>query len=674
MDKLTIILIAISAVVALSAAFFQYLFKVKEKSQYLYWLSFFRAIALFCLLLLLINPSIKKTNYTNIKPQLNVVVDNSKSIEHLQNNGTVESLLNRFQNSQELSNKFEVQYYKFGSKLETLDSLDYSDSYSNLSKVFSIFSEIGSDSQEAFVLITDGNETAGNTNLTNNSKGIIYPVVVGDTTVYEDLSLDRLNVNPTTFLNNNAPVEVFVNYTGTSDISKELSLYEGSTKIASKQVNLTRTQNATSVSFFIPATKEGRHYYSARIGTLDDEKNTENNIKSFALNVIKEQAKILILSNLVHPDLRMLKASIGANKERDISIKNTSEAFDVNEFDLVILYQPTDKFESIFKLLDEREINYLLVSGLSTDWNFLNSAQTNYSRETIASEENFSAIFNEDYSTFLTDPIEADEWPPLQNFYGKLTINSRFNTLLFQSISGIQTKEPILGTFEIGNQKVGLLMGENSWRWRIYSYKETGSFEVFDEFISNLVQYLSSKKQKNRLNVSLKDLFYANEAVEFTASYLDDNLNFDPKAQIEVTITKVDGDFSRTVPFTAYSNTFKAALSDLSEGTYNYTVRVIDEAISKSGTFKIAAYNLEEQFSSSQWQKLQQLATESGGNMYFENDSEEIINDLIANEQFKTIQLSQQEKTPLIEWQFLLIAIVSALALEWFTRKYFGKI
>src|SRR5210317_683482 len=183
----------------------------------------------------------------------------------------------------------------------------------------------------------------------------------------------------------------------------------------------------------------------------------------------------------------------------------------------------------------------------------------------------------------------------------------------------------------------------------MYSHKQTGSFDEFDEFFSNLIHYLSSKRQKNRLNVSLNELYYANETVEFTASYLDDNLNFDSKANLEVTILNTQSSFERSIPFTAYSSTFKAAFSNLPEGTYNYSVNVLNEGISKSGSFKIAPYNLEEQFSTSQWQHLGVIAAETGGNMYFENDSKKLIEDLIENQAFQTVQTTSIENTPLIE-------------------------
>lgn len=67
-EKLLYICLAVFA--ALFIAAFQYLWKNEEKSQLNYWLSFFRFMTIFLILLLLINPSIKKINVETIKPNL----------------------------------------------------------------------------------------------------------------------------------------------------------------------------------------------------------------------------------------------------------------------------------------------------------------------------------------------------------------------------------------------------------------------------------------------------------------------------------------------------------------------------------------------------------------------------------------------------------------------------
>jgi cytochrome bd-type quinol oxidase subunit 2 len=60
METEKLLLIILAVFVALVIAVFQYLWKNKERSKLDYWLSFFRFLTIFLILLLLINPSLKK--------------------------------------------------------------------------------------------------------------------------------------------------------------------------------------------------------------------------------------------------------------------------------------------------------------------------------------------------------------------------------------------------------------------------------------------------------------------------------------------------------------------------------------------------------------------------------------------------------------------------------------
>jgi len=51
-----------------------------------------------------------------------------------------------------------------------------------------------------------------------------------------------------------------------------------------------------------------------------------------------------------------------------------------------------------------------------------------------------------------------------------------------------------------------------------------------------------------------------------------------------------------------------------------------------------------------------------------------MLQDLKMDERFKSIQKASILKTPLIDWKWLLGFIIFLLSIEWFTRKYFGKI
>ena len=99
-----------------------------------------------------------------------------------------------------------------------------------------------------------------------------------------------------------------------------------------------------------------------------------------------------------------------------------------------------------------------------------------------------------------------------------------------------------------------------------------------------------------------------------------------------------------------------------------------NENISKSGELKILDYNVEQQFLNANVTKLQKLATNSLGTSYFIDDTNALINDLINDSRFVTIQKSSKNVVPLIDWKFLLAIIAFSLSAEWFIRKYNGLI
>jgi len=671
----TIILILFAVFIALFIAFFQYIFKNKEKSQLNYWLSFLRFSSIFTLLLLIINPTINKNNINVVKPNLLVAVDNSASIKHSLQSKNVQNLVQQLKADTELNNKFAINYFTFGTNLNAFDSLNFNESHTNLSKPFLEFSNIYKSENNPVVLITDGNQTIGNDVEFVNYKSPVFSYVVGDTTVFEDITINKLNINKYTYINNKLPVELFVNYTGNKTISKKLTVFDKGTQVFSKTLNFSADIGVQEVSFYLTANTPGTHYYEAKIEALENEQNTLNNTKSFSINVIEEAAKILILTSVVHPDLGMFKKAIESNKQRLVTINNVSEFNgEISDFQLIILYQPNNLFKDVFNTITEKKINYFVISGLATDWYFLNNIQNDFNKNALSQTEEYHPLFNQNYASFISVDIGFTRFAPLQDYFGDINFSIPVNTLLFQKIGTIETEQPLLVTFQKGNQKGGVLFGENSWRWRMNSFSENKTFEIFDGFISNLIQYLSSDLKNNRLNVAVNSLYYTNETIKITASYLDENYNFDNRAKLWIIVTNKTDNFTKKVPFSVINNKFYVELTNIPPGEYVYSVTVDNQNTKSSGSFKIVPFEVEQQFTNSNYTKLAMLSSNSNGTVYFDNSSEKLISDLKSDERFKSIQKTKIVKTPLINFKWLLGFIILALSIEWFLRKYFGKI
>lgn len=667
--------IILAVFIALFLAVFQYIFKSKEKSQLNYWLSFLRFLSLFCIFLVFINPSIVKKEIETIKPNLIVAIDNSASIKYNNQNNKIVELIDVLKSNSSLNNTYEVDYFTFGERVGLLDSLSFIETQTNISTPLQNFSKTYKDGVNQVVLITDGNTTTGSNVVFLNYNSPIYPVIVGDTTIVDDISIERLNLNSYSFINNQFPVEIFMNYSGNENISKKLVVFHKGKKVYSEVFNFSKVKNSQIANFYLTAEESGVQFYSAQIESLEQEKNTINNTKTFSVNVIEESSNILIVTSILHPDLGMFKKAIESNKQRKVTIENINNSeLNISDYQLVIAYQPNSKFKEVFSEINTKKINYFIISGNRTDWKFLNSIQTIFQKEIVTATEDYMPIFNEDYATFISNDIGFSEFPPLTNQFGQVTFEIPFQTLLFQKIGVIETTQPLLATFEKDSQKGGFLFGEGSWRWRMYSFNATKSFESFDSFIANLMQYLTSSLKNKRLNVTVNPLYYSNETILFTGSYLDKNLNFDARAKLWLTVTNKKTNYVNRIPFAVQNSRFVAELSNLPTEEYDFSVSIENQTERAFGKFKILPFEIEQQFSQSNDKNLKILAKKTTGELFYINQQSALIETLLKSEHSKSIQKSKTIKKPIIDWKWILGIIIFLLSIEWFIRKYFGKI
>lgn len=176
------------------------------------------------------------------------------------------------------------------------------------------------------------------------------------------------------------------------------------------------------------------------------------------------------------------------------------------------------------------------------------------------------------------------------------------------------------------------------------------------------------------MEVSYETFYYNNNPLTISAQYFDNNFVFDNRAQLTITVQHKDTEAVTTFPMLLKNNFYEVDLNSLPAGDYNFTVSVKDTGIARSGSFTILEFNVEKQFLNANVTKLRRVATHTGGEAYFMDQSEALIELLLTNEAYKPIQKTDQKVVPLIDWKYLLGLIVLALATEWFVRKYNGLI
>jgi len=671
----TILLLILSLAIASGLSFFQYYYKAKTKSNINLVLAFLRFVSIFGILLLLINPIISRNTFETVKTPLPIVVDNSSSIVDLKAKEIALELYKKLSQNKDLQEKFDVQSYRFDSDFQQSEEFDFKGNQTNIDEVAKNLKSIYKNTTFPTVLITDGNQTSGNDYVYSfDLNNTVYPLVVGDTTKFLDLKVTQLNVNKYAFQKNKFPVEVFLQYSGNKSVNADFSISQGNSVLSKQSVSFSPSKKSAIINVLLPADKVGLQVFKASISSKEKEKNTYNNTKNFAVEIIDQKTNVAIVSSINHPDIGALKRAIESNAQRKVTVIKPNSINSLQDYTILILYQPTSAFKAVFEKNKLVGINTFIITGNSTDFNFLNRQQNSLVFKMSGQKEDYLAQFNAQFNLFAIDNLGFENFPPLQNAFGSVTTNGTVATLLSSKIRNIDTNSPLLAFAENQGRRSAFLLGENLWKWRLQNHVDNQSFEKFDIFVDKIIQYLASNDSKNSLVVNHESFYNSGEPIEISAQYFNKNYEFDEKARLTISVTNSKTKQTKNYDLLKGNNSYKVNLDGLLAGQYDFSIKELNSKTRYSSHFEILDFDIEKQFVNPDVEKLSQSAALTQGKVHYPNQVEALIKTLLENENYKAVQKTVATKTPLIDWVWLLILIALSLSTEWFIRKYNGML
>ncbi|MGY8925205.1 MAG: VWA domain-containing protein, partial [Flavobacteriales bacterium] len=439
-----------SGILALIVALFQYIYKMKRNP--INWiLATLRFITVFSLILLIVNPKFDNNVIKDLKPTLVVAVDNSESIKYLNKDSLSRLAIESILGNSELSEKYNIKIYSFGKKLNQNKSLNFNEKQTNITKAIQDIESIYESQIAPIVLISDGNQTIG-TNYGYASKAFkqaVFPLTLGDSIFNADLKIQQINVNKYAYLNNKFPVEIFCSYSGNKTLSTELTISSDNNIIHKERLEFSPEVSSRIITPLIKTTKVGQQAYQVYLKPIKNEKNKVNNLKYISVETIDELSKVALISTMSHPDIGALKTSIETNEHRLVDLLKPEEFIMSKEsYGLVVLYQPNTEFKEVFERTKKMNNNTFIIGGISTQWRFLNEIQSDFYQEVTGQNESFNGNTNLDYMNFNITDYSFISHPPLTTEFGQVSINTQYETLLYKSINGILTNEPLWFTYE----------------------------------------------------------------------------------------------------------------------------------------------------------------------------------------------------------------------------------
>jgi len=665
-----VFLLVLSALASGLLSYYQYFFR-KGFEQSLLLPAFFRFIAIFCLLLLLINPNYQSRQSVLVKPGLLVAWDASRSMT-LSGAGTqVKEVIDKIRDNKELNEQFAIQYFGFGESLRLGDSLSFSSGQTDIDRALKQLNQLSSSQTSPIVLVSDGIQTVGRNYAFANIDQRVFPIVVGDTVQKNDLEISQVNANAYVTMGNLFEVEVFVAFSGEGSTISELRIEEKGQVIGRKSLKFSENDRSQRITFEIPSDEPGQHLYRVLLTPFPNELETLNNQKSFEVEVVNSQMEIAVIYAFAHPDLGMIKQSLEREKKKSVRLLPISEWNpEENEFAVHILHQPDSRFSDLFSYLKDTGKNYFLMAGTSSDWNFLNSVQESFrKRETLLSEDAYP-VFADEFQSFYQEDLGFQDFPSLRVNLGEVDFRISQEPLLWQSINGIEPGQPLLTVYEEEGARRVVLFGEGIWKWRAFVFQRDQKFERFDRFFDALIQYLYLTERKQSLELFYDKTNFDDQRVRIQARKYDSNLNLDLSTPLEL---RLDGE-DQAYPMYVNNGYYEVQLNDLDPGNYSFRIADPSTGASRSGSFVVVPYSAEQMSLTSDVSSLTYLAEKTGGQEFYPSQVEEAIAYLIDQPDFKPVEKIEKKLISGIDQKWLLALIVLSLSIEWIIRKYRGLV
>lgn len=680
---------------AFGGTYFQYLWKkqpffsLKQRNILLT----LRFIALFLLLFLFLSP-VKHIKHKDIeKPTIIIAQDNTLSLGLTKDSSYYKNtyLQNLDKLCDKLQDKYNVVRLNFGSVATALkedksfkQSSKFKDFATNIGSMFDYINEnYSNENLSAIVLASDGITNSGDNplNVCENIKCPIYTVAMGDTTIRKDIAITDIQYNKITFIDDEYPLEVTVSALKANGSNASIYMVKDGKTTMLKHFIVSDDEYSTTVPIKASSHKSGIEKISFYVSSIGKESNVFNNKKDIFIEVLNNKKKILILSSAPHPDIAALRSVMNKSKNYTCDFQMISNIKNnVNDYSMVIFHNlPTNSFDvNIIKNILNKGISSLFIVGQSTNFAYFNSLQTGLTINAYSSSNNQTqAIYNNNFSMFTLTPNTENiikNLPPLLCPIGKYTASSSLQTLFYQKIGSVSTSYPLIAFNNNGDSKIGIIAGENIWKWRLQNYLINQSFDEVDEIISKTIQLVSNKTDRNRFRVECKDIYNQNEPITFQAELYNDNYELVNTPDVSLNINSKTSAYHFV--FGKTSNAYYLNVGAFPQGEYVYqaTTTLGKKSYVVKGRFVVNSVSLEQENLVANHNDLFTIASKTSAKMIYPQNILSLEKLIKNNETIKPIihQTIVNKKFISLWWYWLLIAL--SLGGEWFLRKYWGRI
>lgn len=676
-----------------------------------------RFVALFLILLLLLDPVLRLIDRDQKHPVVAVLVDNSESLLLTSSSdSSAASVRARVKDMMEhlpsAIREANVQFYGFDADLSEwsldafrADSFQFGGDRTNISHALEQLREkLRDDNLSAALLVSDGQYNSGRNPLYTAERFPvpIYTAVLGDTTRHRDVQVRRVTTNELAYVGAELPVQVGIRTEDMGGETVTVSIVRDGQVLSSQQASLPNGSTEITLDLSITPSEEGLHRYTVGVSRSPSEVTYRNNRETITVRVLQNKRSILLLAGGPDPDVASVRQLLADDETFDLTSfvqKGPGSFYEGNlpaslsEFDLIVLAGfPSEASDAstIDRIAEAAETGIPILLHLTQTSDVSRLGERLSDVLPVAPERARGGYLEAAFvptSPGLRHPIldisdsAPGAWrrlPPLLYSQTRWQTSPDAEVLARTAVRDVELDDPLLVIRRRSQNRSAALLGAGTWRWKNVPEDLAAIDHLWPQLFSNLVQWLTAREDDRPVRVvPVRDLFGGGEDVQLTGQVYDESLNPVSDARVDVRISAPDGTVSPYVMNAIGNGRYTLDAGTFPEGTYEYEAVATHEGQqlgTDEGSFAVGSLALEFKETRANATLMRQIAHRSGGEFLEDGGMDLFTSRLSSSGALSSVIVESASEMELRRMYVFLAIIILLLTAEWFIRKRSGMV
>ncbi len=538
----------------------------------------------------------------------------------------------------------------------------------------------------------------------------------------KDLSIDAIKVDDFAFVRNSVTAEVELHARGFKGQSVPVVLRREGQTVGTKTVLFESDDDMRVVSFTFQPDQTGRFVYTASMPVFPDEAVAENNTRSFALKVIRDRVRVLLVAGRPTWDERFLRGLLRADANIElisfyILRSNADESGSEHELSLIpfprdeIFRDKINTFDLVVMVNFGSDDMAVGLSGYQDDIRryVLNGGALAF----LGGDRTFgeARTRNDPFAAVL--PVEAAGSADVANFRPRLTPDGQRHPITAVGAGGLTTDAawdalpeipglnlvrpkpgatvllehpttqvagqgaPLLAIWEHGRGRVMALATDGTWHWAFTAHAEGAQQRTWERFWGNAIRWLVRDPDLTSLSITA-DPPGVEPGHPVTAVVVARTPDYQPAPGAAVTVQLISADDGKVVATQQLAagpdGTVRVEFTSTPPGAYKLVARAVKgEQVLGESSDAVAVRAVGPELADARVNtSLLEAIAKAGGGKAFSSPSFALSDVPLA--QPPLVEVGRSKDQPIWDRWYWLTLAVAVLGIEWGIRRRLGYV